>query len=335
MIRLTRWVRWPNLNKKVSDKPGTVQAETAKYVNTELLKKQKELISILAKEHHKESQHRLLISIDDLDKSWLSSSNIRYDFINALLDAFKELLNIKTVKILISIRTDIFKGVYSQNLRQGEKDKSLMFSVTWNEKDIREMLDKRIHYLIKDQYQGRRVATFKDIFSFKVDNEDADEYVIKRTMLRPRDAIDFVNICFKEADGSPVLEEDHVLTAEEKFYKSRKDALIKEWVSIYPNIEIYIDILLNILEKKFCLSDLNIYTNEILEIGSKSSESDSIVDSCISDDFRAIVDVWFTVGLVGIFKKESLIIYSSFEMQNLDLTDYKKTFSIHPLFYRY
>ena len=312
-----------------------IQTETAKYVNTELLKKQKELISILAKEHHKESQHRLLISIDDLDKSWLSSSNIRYDFINALLDAFKELLNIKTVKILISIRTDIFKGVYSQNLRQGEKDKSLMFSVIWNEKDIREMLDKRIHYLIKDQYQGRKVATFKDIFNFKIENEDADQYVIKRTMLRPRDAIDFVNICFKEADGSPVLEEDHVLTAEEKFYKSRKDALIKEWVSIYPNIEIYIDILLNIIEKKFCLSDLNIYTNEILEIGSKSSESDSIVDNCISDDFRAIVDVWFTVGLVGIFKKESLIIYSSFEMQNLDLTDYKKTFSIHPLFYRY
>ena len=92
---------------------------------------------------------------------------------------------------------------------------------------------------------------------------------------------------------------------------------------------------MNIIEKKFCLSDLNIYTNEILEIGSKSSESDSIVDNCISDDFRAIVDVWFTVGLVGIFKKESLIIYSSFEMQNLDLTDYKKTFSIHPLFYRY
>src|SRR5690606_23739500 len=144
--------------------------------------------------HHKESQHRLLISIDDLDKSWLSSSNIRYDFINALLDAFKELLNIKTVKILISIRTDIFKGVYSQNLRQGEKDKSLMFSVTWNEKDIKEMLDKRIHYLIKDQYQGRKVATFKDIFNFKIENEDADQYVIKRTMLRPRDAIDFVNI---------------------------------------------------------------------------------------------------------------------------------------------
>ena len=151
-----------------------IQSETAKYVNTELLKKQKELISILAKEHHKESQHRLLISIDDLDKSWLSSSDIRYDFINALLDAFKELLDIRTVKILISIRTDIFKGVYSQNLRQGEKDKSLIFSVTWSEKDIREMLDKRIHYLIKDQYQGRKVATFKDIFNFKVNEEESD-----------------------------------------------------------------------------------------------------------------------------------------------------------------
>ena len=29
MIRLTRQVRWPNLNKKVSDKPGTVQLSKA------------------------------------------------------------------------------------------------------------------------------------------------------------------------------------------------------------------------------------------------------------------------------------------------------------------
>lgn len=312
-----------------------IQSETAKYVNTELLKKQKELISILAKEHHKESQHRLLISIDDLDKSWLSSSDIRYDFINALLDAFKELLDIRTVKILISIRTDIFKGVYSQNLRQGEKDKSLIFSVTWSEKDIREMLDKRIHYLIKDQYQGRKVATFKDIFNFRVNDTDADQYVINRTMLRPRDAIDFVNICFKEADGSTVLQEDHVLIAEEKFYKSRKDALIKEWISIYPNIEVYIDILSNLILNKFILDDLKNYSNEILELGINSNTPDPIIESCLSDDFRPIVDVWFTVGLIGIYKKESLIIYSSFEMQNLDLTDYKKTFYIHPLFYRY
>ena len=39
MIRLTRWVRWLNLNKKVSDKPGTVQGveliELAKDVTLE------------------------------------------------------------------------------------------------------------------------------------------------------------------------------------------------------------------------------------------------------------------------------------------------------------
>lgn len=313
-----------------------IQSETAKYVNTELLKKQKELISILAEEHDRESQHKLLISIDDLDKSWLSSSDIRYDFINALLDAFKELLSIKTVKILISIRTDIFKGVYSQNLRQGEKDKSLIFSICWNEKDIRDMLDKRIHFLIKDQYQGRKVTNLTDIFNFKVENQNADEYLIKRTMLRPRDAIDFVNICFKEADGSTHLVEDHIIMAEEKFYKSRKEALIKEWVSIYPNIEIYIDMLSVIIDQKFTISDIqDNHSTEILEIGSKISGSDLVIESCLSDDFKSLLDVWFTVGLIGIYKKESLVLYSTFEMQNLDLTDYKKSFYIHPLFYRY
>lgn len=101
-----------------------IQRATAQYVSTELLRKQKELIKVLTQEKSREGQHRFLISIDDLDKSWLSSSEIRYDFINALLDAFKELLDIKTVKIIISVRTDIIRGIYLKNLRQEERQVS-------------------------------------------------------------------------------------------------------------------------------------------------------------------------------------------------------------------
>lgn len=61
-----------------------------------------------------------------MDRSWLNENIIRYDFINALLDAFRELIDIKNVKVLISIRTDILKGVYNKKLRQEEKDSSLL-----------------------------------------------------------------------------------------------------------------------------------------------------------------------------------------------------------------
>ncbi|TQP30109.1 DNA repair protein, partial [Vibrio cholerae] len=65
-----------------------VQRETSSYVSRELLRKQKELIKVINAEFSGDrQQNRIIISIDDLDKSWLSASNIRHDFINALLEA--------------------------------------------------------------------------------------------------------------------------------------------------------------------------------------------------------------------------------------------------------
>ncbi|WP_411570772.1 P-loop NTPase fold protein [Pectobacterium cacticida] len=113
-----------------------VQTTTSNYVSKELLIKQKELIKIIKEEFSNEKQVRVIISIDDLDKSWLSASNIRYDFINALLEAFKELLDIKSVKILISIRTDIIMGIYQNSLRQNEKDQSLICKRTANSRCV-------------------------------------------------------------------------------------------------------------------------------------------------------------------------------------------------------
>jgi hypothetical protein len=313
-----------------------IQRATAQYVSTELLRKQKELIKILTQEKSREGQHRFLISIDDLDKSWLSSSEIRYDFINALLDAFKELLDIRTVKIIISVRTDIIRGIYLKNLRQEEKDKSLILDIHWDKLEIQEILDKRIDFLIKDKYQSNATTKFSDIFDFSIKNERSQDFILKRTMLRPRDAIDFVNLCLSEADGSTVLNENLVLEAEEKFYVSRKQALCKEWASIYPNITKYIDALAEVSTPSFTCETLSEKADKIqTDMISHAASNIDPVTSDIINDISALINIWFVVGVIGIKKSETLIIYSSFEKQELDVSDYKKEFSIHPLFFRY
>lgn len=314
-----------------------VQRETSRYVSSELLRQQKDIISSLAKTAPSEEQRKILISIDDLDRSWLSSHEIRYDFINALLDAFKELMDIRAVKILISIRTDILNGVYENNLRQDEKDKSLIIPIEWNKHDIRLVLDRRISYLIKDQYSKNHNPTFKDIFDFSVRNEPAEDFILDRTMLRPRDAIDFVNMCFSKAEGETTVSEDAVIDAEESFYSSRKTALCKEWQSLYPHIEGYIDCLSFIPEKTF---DSNVFSNNqcATQVQSKIIEKlsqDHQVSTKISEgNFEELLKVWFMVGVVGIKKTDTLVVYSSFEKQKLDITDLDKEFCIHPLFWR-
>lgn len=322
--------------KEASEVTEKIQRATAQYVSSELLRKQKELVKLLIEENSKEAQLKYVISIDDLDKSWLSSSSIRYDFINALLDAFRELIDIRAVKVIISIRTDILKGIYDKNLRQEEKDKSLIMPIQWDEKEIREMLDKRIDFLIKDQYQGRAVAKFSDIFNFTVRERSAEHFIMERTMLRPRDAIDFVNLSLAEADGSTELCEDYLLEAEEKFYVSRKQALCKEWASIYSHISKYIDTISYIDTQFFKLDDISPIIDKIqVEILSSTDSDPSPISEAITSDFNTLINIWFIVGVIGIKKTETLTIYSSFAKQELDISDFKKEFKIHPLFFRY
>ena len=322
------------LSKEIQQK---VQKETSSYVSKELLAKQKELIKLLKSELSNQKQIKIVISIDDLDKSWLSSSSIRYDFINALLDAFRELLDIKSIKILIAIRTDILMGIYKNSLRQHEKDQSLIYPISWNKKEIISILDIRINHLIKNQYSGSANTKFNDIFGFTVKGERAIDYIIDRTMLRPRDAINFVNNCFSECDGEIELNEDIVIAAEEKFYSSRKGALVQEWASIYPCVIDYIDSLSFLKSQEFIEESLDKKDIEkiqdFLMDRDKSTSTDKSHENIILN-FKELIKVWFIIGVIGIKKSDSVIIYSSFEKPELDITDLNKTFFIHPLFFR-
>jgi hypothetical protein len=307
--------------KLAEENASKIQSATSSYVSKELLRK----------------QIRIIISIDDLDKSWLSSSAIRYDFINALLEAFKELLDIKSVKILISIRTDIIMGLYKNSLRQEEKDQSLIYAISWNKKEIRRVLDNRVNHLIKNQYQSKKEVTFADVFDFKVGNTPAVEYIIDRTMLRPRDAINFVNLCLAECDGDVTLKEDIILEAEEKFYSVRKQALTKEWGSIYNYINDYLDSISFLASKTFNITEMKSTTkHEILNylLNRPANRYEDEGHNARVLEFNELVKVWFTVGVIGIKKTSTLTIYSSFEKPELDITDLNKLFEIHPLFFR-
>ncbi|PQK87693.1 MULTISPECIES: P-loop ATPase, Sll1717 family [Pantoea] len=315
-----------------------IQSETSSYVSRELIRKQKELIKILNDEFSEAAQFRIVISIDDLDKSWLSSSDIRYDFINALLEAFRELLDIKSVKILISIRTDILMGIYNKTLRQDEKDQSLIYAVSWNKEEIREIIDTRINHLVKNKYQGSKSVTMKDIFHFDVDGIRADDYILDRTMLRPRDAISFVNYCLKECNGSVQINKDIVLVAEEKYFSSRKRALVTEWGSIYKNISCYLDAISLLDEKEFSIESIgdnkkNEISTYVLDRGAGSAEDDPIHSNAVLN-FDELIKIWFTIGVIGIKRSTSITIYSSYDKPDLDITDMKRNFIVHPLFNR-
>lgn len=109
-------------------------------------------------------------------------------------------------------------------------------------------------------------------------------------------------------------------------------ALNKEWMSQYPNVLKYIDAISLINIKKFKIEELN--KDEILIYVMENSSINNSIDEKIATDIKLLVNVWFTIGIIGIEKTKTLTVYSSFDKPILDITDYNKTFVIHPLFYR-
>lgn len=254
------------------------------------------------------------------------------------MDSIREFLSLQNLKIIISIRTDILEGVYENNFRQEEKDLSLLMPLEWSKDEIRDLLDKRITYLLKDKYQKLVSPKLKDIFNFSINGEKADDFILNRTMLRPRDAIDFVNKCFCAANGKTTISSEDITTAEEYFFDSRKKALKDEWKALYPEIDTHIDILLKFIKKQtFNIEMLIKIKNDIKEkLIATNNMEDVVVEKAIGDKelVETLLAIWFKIGIIGIKKDKNVILYSSFSKRYLNVTDYEKDFYIHPLFWR-
>ena len=129
--------------------------------------------------------------------------------------------------------------------------------------------------------------------------------------------------------------EDIVITAEEKFYSSRKGALVQEWTSIYPCVRDYIDSLSFFEKQEFQEESLDKKDIEKIQtfLMDRNTSTDKSHENIIFD-FKELIKIWFVIGVIGIKKSDTVIIYSSFEKPELDITDLNKTFIIHPLFFR-
>ena len=77
---------------------------------------------------------------------------------------------------------------------------------------------------------------FSDIFKDKVDSQDPIDYIVKRTLYRPRDAILFINACLAEVDEQQFISANAIKHAEEEYSKERLKSLCTEWLASHPHL---------------------------------------------------------------------------------------------------
>lgn len=222
-----------------AERKSELIARSRSIINADQLSELHGVIEILAENSADDPMQRFYILVDRLDENWVDDS-IRFRLIRALIASLKSFSRIRNLKIIIALRADILERVVQETSDvtfQREKFEDYFVKLKWSKADLRQLVDKRLNQMLKRQYTGEAIG-FDDIFTAQVGQKDPFDYILERTMMRPRDVIAFVNECISASDGQIEVSATHVRRAEIEFARKRRDALLQEWKSAYPTLDL-------------------------------------------------------------------------------------------------
>lgn len=240
--------------KKMTDEDKhEVKKRASEVVSGLQIQKLNEILDLLSEYSFNDTQKNYYVIIDKLDENWAENST-RYKFIRALIEEIKVFRRIKNIKIIAALRLDLLKSVFNLTRGSGfqeEKYESYILDIKWTSQQLVELVQKRIQEVYKKQYTKENVK-ISDVFpSIKggVKGKQPMEYIIERTLYRPRDVLQYVNECFKIALDRERISWDSIHKAEAIYSGKRLRSLKEEWGDIYPSFEETIEILREMPEK--------------------------------------------------------------------------------------
>jgi hypothetical protein len=325
-----------------------VMHKAQSIVNENQVRELGEIITLLADEIFTDPKNRFYLVIDRLDESWVDD-RIRYKLIRALIETVRAFQKIRAVKTVIAIREDLLRAVFDETRDAGfqeEKFVGLILRLRWNKAQLKQLLDLRVAKLIREQYTQKKV-TFDDVFRGDIRGESALDYLLTRTLLRPRDVIAFVNECIELCEGKEYVPPSTVQDAERKYSTGRLRSLRDEWSSHYSSLDACTELLRGrqshfkyseITEEKLqeCIQE---HWSEIPEsdpVGKIAREylnNDKTANACVIQ----ILKVLYTTSIIGI-KPEATESVSWSHLDDRGVSDgqYKKSSSItvHPMLWR-
>ncbi len=323
----------------------------ARVVSQVQMKALADVLKLLADEIFNDSQEAYYITIDDLDTKWIDDS-LKYKLIRALIETVKSFRQVRSVKIIVSLRLDLLQRVISATRDSGfqsEKYESLRLNLRWSEKELLTLIDRRIQHLVKQRYTSRAVP-MKELFPSHIGKLRFEDYLMQQTLLRPRDAILFVNECIARASDKGQIGVQIVQDAEGTYSQKRVDSLHEEWGTIYPKIDSYLRI--------FSRRAVSIKVTELSEesirswvetdlLASSSDIADPVAKAaslCFLEEkishFRfllTLIDALYRVGAIGIKPDAASPEYWSFFSDHVPSEGTIKpssTIRLHPVFWR-
>jgi len=202
------------------------------------------IIDLLNEDIFTNKMKKTVLLIDDLDRQW-ADERIRIKLIEALINALPKFRKIENVKILVAMRDDLLDVVLEQANTSGfqrDKFQDSHRRISWKAIELQELVDRRVAKLFKKQYTQETVA-LSDLFEETKGGSSNFEYVLDRTIFRPRDILAYLNLVFDRCGGKNKITLKDIRSAEFDYSKLRRQGLVDEWRSTFPFVDTVIGFL--------------------------------------------------------------------------------------------
>jgi hypothetical protein len=250
------------------------------------------------------------ILLDRLDENWVEEY-VRYLLIRALLETVKDFLRVKRCKIVVALRFDLMRRVFDRTRDAGFQEEKYLSSVLrleWTDAELAQILDRRVAELIRRRYT-QDGATHTDVMPVRVEGKAPIDYLLERTLRRPRDVIHFFNLCLQEADGQAKVTVSAIRRAEAIYSADRLRFLRDEWYADFPDLLQWIDLL---RANRSCLTVADLDLNKCADTALRIVADRGVAGLCEAARLyyeqslpegvfiRKLVEVFYRVGIVGL-----------------------------------
>ena len=334
--------------QKLSQEERAKVVERATYVVNQVQIQELSYVLELLDSILADPQKKYYIVIDRLDENWVEEG-LRYLLIRALIETVRDFRKVRNAKIIISLRYDLIDRVIRKTRDVGfqeEKYEALYYEINWTREQLIELLDRRIDRLVRQRYTTQRV-THSDLLPL-INRAPAIDYMLTRTLMRPRDIIMFFNACIRQASNDPKITPQTLKEAEGEYSRQRLRSLADEWSADFPNLLECVDLLKN-RTSNFALEDIT--DEECVDLTIRLLDQNALRDGELGEMLnniekdptrtdplrRFLASTFYRVGLVGLkLEAHDSVVWSTSGRRSVSTAEIGAGvhLSIHPCFWR-
>lgn len=278
----------------------------------------------------------IIFLVDELDKGWDASEDAKA-FIGGLFQAAISINQLsENFRVIVSLRKELYDNIPAL-YEDFQKYNDIFEVIEWDNKSLLKLITKRISHSLPELNKLTSIEKWRMIFKENINHTESFEYIVGRTLYRPREIIQF---CIEARQRAVELrtnkiDTNSIVTSEIRYSEKRSKDIATEYKTQYPY-------LLDIFEAfRGCSCFIerneleNICTNIILgEI--KTRHLDWLTNQ--SEEF--LITVFWQIGFLNIFTncyidgKQKEGYYGCHQIGQSNIGNIQK-FMIHPMFRMY